>query len=513
MKKNYLKLICVLFAFGVSYANAQSLQKRSFFKNNPDLGGEVTITSSSVKVIDDESYVDFEVESDGNGEFYADFWLAPSRIGENTYTTYKVYVNEKLAGTITPTSGNWQSISLSENKKLKMNKGSNTISVVAPLPEVTSVEFVKLGKVKEKARIHSEYYEKFYAEAKANNERIKATAKNARFSVNELDSTSLPALRSSGGYQTTTAYVNYTHYRIEYYQAGFGQRWRSNSNIRHYLEIFSEDPSIFSETVMSMTPNSSGQYVNEISFTVPRSGYYYVRTRSYTQLQSGLVSLATGQALTFWQDNLPIYSYGFAITQGGNNNYYASFTKNPAPTDPFIFIQEAGTNKIVAYNDDHVPSGYSSKYGLTKLDSYVRAKYAKTTTAVLVTSAESYRTPGTCTLYAKVLDSDNVPIIRTNSLLYSGVENGTTDNDILSEKDFLVYPNPVTVNSTLNINSDDKVNQIAIYDLSGRLVCTKTLNSNSENLSLPNLNINSPGIYIINIYTDQGVKSQKLFVK
>lgn len=510
MKKNYLKFICFLFVFGVLNINAQSIHKKVFFENNPDLGGDVTISSSSVRIVNNESYVDFEVESDENGAFYADFWLAPSKLSDNTYTTYKVYVNEKFAGTITPTSGNWQSISLTGNKKLNINKGGNTISVVTSLPEITSVEFVKLGKAKEKSKIYSEYYENFYAKAKANNEKSAVAVKNVSFGVtalNEQDSTSLLTFRSAG-YQTTTAYVNYTFYIITYIQAGITYNFRSESTIRHYLEAFSETPSVYASTVMTMSPNSSGKYVNTISVTAPQSGYYYIKTRSYRQLESGLVTLTT-TGNRFYND-MPLYSYGFAVAQGGDNNYYGSFTKNPSPTDPFIFIQESITNKIVAHNDDYDKTdSHAYKYGLTKLDSYVRSRYANPTSAVLVSSSESYCTPGTCTLYARVLDSDNVP----RSLLYSTEGNGATNNDNLFSSEAYIYPNPATINSSIVINSEKIIKQIDIYDLSGRMICTKKMNIDSVNVSLSELNINSTGMYIINIHSDKGVKSHKLIVK
>ena len=94
-----------------------------------------------------------------------------------------------------------------------------------------------------------------------------------------------------------------------------------------------------------------------------------------------------------------------------------------------------------------------------------------------------------------------IPSTTTNNNLHSGT-GGT-----------MIYPNPATINSTLNIKSEGAINKIEIYNLSGRLVSTKKLNSNSESFSLSDLKISSSGMYIVNIHSDKSVISQKLIVK
>jgi hypothetical protein len=88
-----------------------------------------------------------------------------------------------------------------------------------------------------------------------------------------------------------------------------------------------------------------------------------------------------------------------------------------------------------------------------------------------------------------------------------------TSNDNIYAEGIAVYPNPVAINSSLNIKSDETINQIAVYDIFGRLNCTKTLSNNSGSIPLSELKINRSGMYILRIYSDKGIKSQKLIVR
>ncbi|KMQ68195.1 secretion protein [Chryseobacterium sp. FH2] len=65
-----------------------------------------------------------------------------------------------------------------------------------------------------------------------------------------------------------------------------------------------------------------------------------------------------------------------------------------------------------------------------------------------------------------------------------------------------IYPNPVT--DILNIKTQDKVLDIAVYDISGRLMNTKLENSQV------NVSTLLKGIYIVKIVTDKAVYQQKL---
>ncbi|RWX00332.1 T9SS type A sorting domain-containing protein [Flavobacterium cerinum] len=79
------------------------------------------------------------------------------------------------------------------------------------------------------------------------------------------------------------------------------------------------------------------------------------------------------------------------------------------------------------------------------------------------------------------------------------IVNGLTENNKIA---FTVYPNPVA--SFLNIKSDDAVQKSEVLNITGQTVLT-VLNSNSIDLS----NINT-GIYLVKVYTENGMATQKI---
>jgi polyhydroxybutyrate depolymerase len=68
-----------------------------------------------------------------------------------------------------------------------------------------------------------------------------------------------------------------------------------------------------------------------------------------------------------------------------------------------------------------------------------------------------------------------------------------------------VYPNPSS--GAINIESDDQINTIAVFDLSGKKIYEIQVDSNSHILPL-----NEKGVYFLHIHTIQGVIKQKVVV-
>lgn len=80
------------------------------------------------------------------------------------------------------------------------------------------------------------------------------------------------------------------------------------------------------------------------------------------------------------------------------------------------------------------------------------------------------------------------------------------------EKSILVYPNPVIDNCNIQVSANNKVLRVELSDISGRRVFARNFsgNNNSESVSLASL---PRGIYVINIQTNLGVKSEKVVLK
>ncbi len=68
-----------------------------------------------------------------------------------------------------------------------------------------------------------------------------------------------------------------------------------------------------------------------------------------------------------------------------------------------------------------------------------------------------------------------------------------------------VYPNPVR--DILNIDYSGQINEIRLFDISGRMVLNKTVNSANTSVNVSEMN---HGIYILQAITSQGVYSRKV---
>src|SRR5690554_300515 len=83
-------------------------------------------------------------------------------------------------------------------------------------------------------------------------------------------------------------------------------------------------------------------------------------------------------------------------------------------------------------------------------------------------------------------------------------------NEFLSEK-FSLYPNPASNSVTITNSENRQVNQIAVYDVSGKLLTTQNYNA-GEVLQLNVANLAS-GTYLLHLRTTEGVAVKKLVKK
>ena len=86
----------------------------------------------------------------------------------------------------------------------------------------------------------------------------------------------------------------------------------------------------------------------------------------------------------------------------------------------------------------------------------------------------------------------------------------TNSSEILAKTSFKIYPNPVNdilYVEAINFNKED---QLKIYDVSGRLVLTKTLNEVNTNVDISDL---SSGVYFIKIADGSSSKNNLKFIK
>jgi hypothetical protein len=378
MRTFYL-LFIGLFVFSSVFA--QGSEKR-YFENNPTLGGDVVIKSANVQVVGNEISKIFEIECLESGVYYLDAWIMVPLTQEG-YPEYKIAVNDALsASTFKPQTDNWQSVALTDIKKsaatVRLKQGKNSISVIGKGPEIPNVEFIKLSSSAFKAGISDSKYKAYVEGIKAN-----------------------PVLKPIGADSTRlvtrgTAGEIYT-YQLNlpvYYTTRMSFSFSANQSVsistsqsgsyEHVIELFSaSNPASY-----SWVSYSSGN--GSLNVTIPASGTYYLRLRTYRQNSSGLVNLSVNGSS---YSNCVVAGTGMVISGSYSTNFYTCKLTNSG--DTWLFLEESGTpGKIKAFNDD----------GGTKSDGYSWALASRIGTSVSVNaglvSAHSSNSPNfTCDLY------------------------------------------------------------------------------------------------------------------
>jgi uncharacterized surface protein with fasciclin (FAS1) repeats len=84
---------------------------------------------------------------------------------------------------------------------------------------------------------------------------------------------------------------------------------------------------------------------------------------------------------------------------------------------------------------------------------------------------------------------------------------GVVENE-LAEQGINLFPNPVS--STLYVENSELINELRIYDLTGRLVFSQVVNDNTTSINVSEF---KTGVYIMQVMTVNGVASQKFNVR
>lgn len=391
---------------------SQKIIKSSYYSNHPELGGEVIIKQSTTEIVNDKSIISFEVEAPNSGDYYLSFWMLPVKLNDGTYVSYDVSVNGKgQTDKIIPSRGDWQSITLSSKNKVKLNKGTNTISIIGKVPLIPNVEHVRIASNLKDAQINSDIYQGYKASierekterALRNVTNITDTLSNVTNSNPTKASSLTPLVTQEEPYYNYTFQLNttvkYSFFTTLYMSQGSTIYVATNADTptSHVIEIFSRDfPENYSWKDFSGTSN----YTASLNITVPYTGLYIVRVRSYECGYSGICNINMGNEYTY--EHIPISNNGFRCTLDRKYEYN-TFTCH-STCDPIIWIEEGenAPGKIFAFNDDYAGED-DFCWGV---NARIKKRYTRPVHAVQVSSWGSYYSIGTCDLYAKCKNSN-----------------------------------------------------------------------------------------------------------
>lgn len=405
-----MKKTCSLF-FALSLyltSFAHDTSEIKYYHMTSDLSKDVYINKLCKGVKGEESFSSFEIEVPKAGDYFINFWLCPARYSNGAYSAYYVRKGNTDIGRIVAKKGDWQSISLNGTKQIHLEKGIFTISIVGGLGDIPNVEFLRLSTNPEEAKIDAKAYEEYkreitrlsHLQAEDNiknfSEIVDSVNKN---DARKLEDFPLPA-QNTPPYDAKFmigAVYKYTFYKNVYFTQGQNITLSTTGidNFGHVLEFFKKN----SPASYSWSEKSDISCQTSINITIPESGMYTVRVRSFQNARSGLCNLNINDE-TF-HDSIPLYSNGIR-GEKDIENIYNSFTCYKS-SDPMLFVEEGGVpGHITAYNDDYISNNSDFYWGF---NSRVRKRYTDTSNAILISCYTSYSPTGNCDLYANCLEA------------------------------------------------------------------------------------------------------------
>lgn len=424
MRRNFIFAVVCFFS---SLVLAQNLEK-AFFENNPTLGGDVTIKSASLKVVGEEIYKTFEIESMEAEVYYLDAWMLAPLIKE-VYPEYKVEINGTLLeSTFKPQKESWQSLALTDVKKsaatVKLKKGKNSVSVIGKSGEVAPmVDFIKLSINPLNRGISDKNYKEFVEKIKSNTLIDKHYVESQQLGANDSVLDAVNIRRGTAG-ET----YNYAINMPVYYTALLYFYWGGGENIQistsqsgsfgHIIEFFQRDNPVTYSWVTSSTGSGS------LNITTPISDWYILRVCSNTPFTAGTVDVfVNNTTIGLYQSFLNCAITGSAVgvtdpTGSSPTNYFTCKLKNGG--DTWLFLEEFGyPGRIVAHN--HNGGTRSDGYNWNNASLITTSRQTST---ALVSAFSSALPSFQCDVYA------NLP--STTSTLNASFPDLTTDNSFIS---------------------------------------------------------------------------------
>ncbi len=490
------------------------------------------------------NYKTFTVESSSAGEFHIGFWLCASILNDNDFTSFRVYANNKLAGTITPDHDGWQTIGMDENKKVRLDAGLNTITISTTAPEIPEVENIRVSKDPEMVRFDSSAFEQYVEDAAHG--RISADAKE------EEPAISVKAIRPASMTVFSNANLNYTYYKritvnkgdrihietesgnghiVDMVYMGslknyvIGSVPQALTNVDHILYPDTLEASLDLKTIVGLTPATSeeiqrynwtsasevdedGYNMSTLELDAPMAGMYMVLARTDDNSKSDIIDISISiNGKSTKQRKQPICSSSYGVIIPADGYEYACMTTSyDADADPMLFVHGGRQGGIIGFNDDATPAK-RKEHNLGVYDSYLSQTYLYPSTAVSVSNYKTENPVSKCVIITRMVISEGAQKVQA-------VKPSTSDIYDITDKDGITFPNHISLNTCFAINAGEStIECIEAYSIDGRCVGSVSVNSAEASLMATDLNITEKGLYTLRVHTDRCTAAKKLMAR
>jgi len=97
----------------------------------------------------------------------------------------------------------------------------------------------------------------------------------------------------------------------------------------------------------------------------------------------------------------------------------------------------------------------------------------------------------------------------------TAISTGLSNNNITDiDKNFRLYPNPLTQNGDLTIDFGEKLEKanLEIFDINGKMVYSRSI-ENASKMNLMTNGVLNKGFYLVKVSDNQSTYNQKLMIK
>lgn len=513
---------------------------------------EIPVTEASETSDGVYHYKNFVVDVPEAGDYHVGAWLIPAKHADHSFTIFKVFANGEPAGRITPEYGNWQSRMPDGQVPIGLHKGRNVISFGTARPEIPEVETIRVSMSIDSAAISPVAYEDFLEDAVSGLDIVPCLQE--KDTGNALKSAGIPSslwdmeLRYSfykkveltqgqNIFLTTSSskpHIIDMMYCGQYKQTGFlvnppgppifppvtpplhSNAVNPGANLPD-LEIVtlvyasSEEMQGLNYIAHSEElPGSDSNVATLKVASIPKTGVYLIRLRTTDNNVQGTADLHIDNEYYF--DNCPISCSRRDKIIPADGNEYVIMTKsdNSGIDDPMVFIHGNRSDRLIGWNDNG-PYDILKDFGLYKRESYIRQIYRMPTSSISVSNASSSSPVSRCDVITYIIQDNSQPEqapFKTQSADTVNRKMGAEFNPVHVE-----FPGSLKSDEYLNVNSTSEIETITVSDLSGNMLSSLCVKSNSVSVPVSSLNMASKGIYVVSVTTCDGVKSGKILVK
>lgn len=358
---------CLVLAFVETAANTTTLNATSIMQDN---GTYPELIQDSVRttVVGSKSVTTFYVYAPQSSNYILRFWLMGVKHADDTFSSYVFRIDEDTDTQIVKTGrGDWGAYKIDGAELTYLSEGRHELHLEGTLSDVPNAERVicktSTSPFTENIFQSSTWlYDTYKSDHDYSNVQTVPTQQNTYRTINYCTTEHLSTTPPYYYTAELNKKVFYSFFRVEYYTAGQVVHFQTEEigGIDHVLHVFSQ----YNSGQYHATASSHNDSGISYTYSVPRTGFYYVLLRSYSPDEYGTCNLSIDGTRYF--ENIPVCCSYTEIENPIAGDVYSCFAKSNTG-DPLILLMAPTFNgAMVKYNDNYPFNFLTSDYNWNK---------------------------------------------------------------------------------------------------------------------------------------------------